>query len=336
MKLHKGKADGDKELLEFPKPVTGFTTRLLRKEETIQSFTGCPPCLLSYVLPLLLSHCVSHVALLKILFHAIPFYFESLSAPSTPSSCDFTSISPRLSSRSSFFFNFSCSSSRQRCIIGTFVFSPARNSVDWTNRCKRSPQDTVQLIIRWRRRTTRRNCILVSKMSKFRVSKLYLDEFSWTKSKERKASPFGSPSIPLARRFWSSLIRCFARETSSDTKSWLHLRRDAYTRTRRKYRERLEGRARAGCTRTMYKRGKEGTTPWREPVTSRQSSRYLYIVASRMILFSAGLGAITFQDRTKLTVQIFRGFTSRPMSAYLSIVEIFQTRDKMTLRFAKW
>lgn len=72
VKLHKGKADGDKALLEFPKPVTGFTTRLLRKEETIQSFTGCPPCLLSRTFslslsppPLLLlpSHCTSYATL---------------------------------------------------------------------------------------------------------------------------------------------------------------------------------------------------------------------------------------------------------------------------------
>ena len=44
--------------------------------------------------------------------------------------------------------------------------------------------------------------------------------------------------------------------------------------------------ARAGCTRTVYNGAKGEPTPWGEPVTDRQSSQYLYIVASRMILFS--------------------------------------------------
>lgn len=90
MKLHKGKADGDTALLEFPKPVTGFTTRLLRKEETIQSFTGCPPCLLSrtslslslYLFPclslllLLLSQCTCYTTLLKIPAPRYSFLFQ--------------------------------------------------------------------------------------------------------------------------------------------------------------------------------------------------------------------------------------------------------------------
>lgn len=44
-------------LSKFPKPVTEFTTRLPRKEETVQSFTGCLPCRLPHPPPSI-SHCV--------------------------------------------------------------------------------------------------------------------------------------------------------------------------------------------------------------------------------------------------------------------------------------
>lgn len=106
VKLHKGKADGDKALLEFPKPVTGFTTRLLRKEETIQSFTGCPPCLLSRTFspssspsprPLLLlpSHCTCYTTLKSrfSLFLSPPNCLALSLSFSLLSSCDFTSFS---------------------------------------------------------------------------------------------------------------------------------------------------------------------------------------------------------------------------------------------------
>lgn len=45
------KSKATSALSKFPKPVTEFTTRLPRKEqleETVQSFTGCLPCRLSY------------------------------------------------------------------------------------------------------------------------------------------------------------------------------------------------------------------------------------------------------------------------------------------------
>lgn len=44
-------------LSKFPKPVTEFTTRLPRKEETVQSFTGCLPCRFPHP-SLSISHCV--------------------------------------------------------------------------------------------------------------------------------------------------------------------------------------------------------------------------------------------------------------------------------------
>jgi len=48
-------------LSKFPKPVTEFTTRLPREEETVQSFTGCLPCLACLAPPLPLFLTVSFV-----------------------------------------------------------------------------------------------------------------------------------------------------------------------------------------------------------------------------------------------------------------------------------
>lgn len=62
----------------------------------------------------------------------------------------------------------------------------------------------------------------------------------------------------------------------------VHCTRRRSTQARKRSAARSTCRMFANCV----QRGKGGTTPWREPVTDRQSSQYLYIVGSGMILFS--------------------------------------------------
>lgn len=152
-------------------------------------------------------------------------------------------------------------------------------------------------------------------------------ERNWGESRATKGGPF-RPASP-GWRIWSSLIRCCSGTSrlERDTKPWLLLGVSTYRThvpcVRRKYPHTERRRSTPWSTCRMYANyvqgGKEGTTPWREPVTGRQAveSISLYSRINHDIIFYGSWCNYVSSPRqtiwnfSKFFISLFRSVNSK-------------------------